>query len=241
MNRDSLISKSVMACTLLALVTISACSDSATAPQSGTGTVQIEGGMSTGSVPFGKTVAGSELESGISVDSLRISSVKFLISEIKLQSKDAGTEVNVKIGAALLVVDQSGSRLSISGAVPVGIYNKVSIKIHRLKDDERLTFLTNPDFGDFIGDDRSSMIISGIAYDKGRPYPFTYGSKIEETLKFDYADVSVTQSGTSAIVIQLDPVAAFKNKSLAVLDPRDPSNGDEIDKAIKTALKAIHK
>jgi hypothetical protein len=84
--------------------------------------------------------------------------------------------------------------------------------------------------------------ISGTAYDNGQAYPFTYGSKVDETLKFDFADVSVTDNGVSVIAIQIDPVIAFKvDGSGDVVDPRDASNSGEIDKEIKKALKAIRR
>lgn len=108
---------------LVMVLTAVGCADNV-ASTSNEGTLSVEASMVQSSVPFGKLVRSDAdanlLGGGLSVDSLRITSVKLLISEIKLESKDgSGTEVKVKSGPAILSVDQTGSRLASRSILPL--------------------------------------------------------------------------------------------------------------------------
>lgn len=228
---------------------LAACSDSTTSPEPNSGNVRVEGAMKASSVPFGKiasdaaATAEQYIQAGTTVDSLRITGIKLMISEIKLQRKDGGgVEEKVKTGPALLTIDQNGARAVITGTVPAGTYNKVNLKFHRLNDQEVTPFIGNAVFADFVTSDRYTIIVEGMAYDNGQAMPFKYGSKVEEDLKFDLADFGVTQNGVTIIVVQFDPVAVFKDKDTRlVMDPRDPENANRIDDAVKAALNALRK
>jgi hypothetical protein len=228
----------------LALVALASCSDTTTSPDPATGNIRIEAATTTSTVPFGKGAAVSEengIQQGATVDSLRITGLKLMVSEIKL-FRSGGGEEKVKTGPALLTIDQTGARAVITGTVPTGTFNKINFKFHRLNDQEVLPFAGNADFADFITGDRHTIIVEGIAYDKGQSFPFRYGSKVEEDLKFDMADFGTTQNGVTVIVLQLDPVAVFKDKDTRqVMDPRDTENANRIDDAIKAALNALRK
>lgn len=231
---------------LVMVLTAVGCADNV-ASTSNEGTLSVEASMVQSSVPFGKLVRSDAdanlLGGGLSVDSLRITSVKLLISEIKLVSKDgSGTEVKVKSGPAILSVDQTGSRLSTSGVIPIGTYNKVMLKFHRFKDDDIQPFLTNPDFIEFVNNERYSIVITGIGYKAGQSFNFTFGGKVEEVIKFDMAEVVVVPSGSTGIIVGVDLVAGFKDSAdRLVLDPRDPDNQSKIEKALKAAIKVWRK
>lgn len=222
---------------------LAACSDS-TGPDATGGNVRIEAGMKATSVPFGKLAvadAGDVQLQGASVDSLRITRVKMLVSEIKL-FKSAGGEEKVKTGPAFLVIDRNGAKATITGTVASGTYNKVNFKFHRLNDQEIQPFIGNVEFADYVTADRHTIIVEGTVYDNGQAYPFKYGSKVEEDLKFDMAEFGVTDNGVTIIVLELDPVAVFKDKDTrAVMDPRDAENSNRIDSAIKDALNSLRK
>ncbi len=232
----------------LLMMGVAACSDSTSPDQSG-GNVRIEGAMKTSAVPFGKVTSDAgaatdlSIQAASTVDSLRITSITMLLSEIKLQRKDSGgVDEKVKTGPALLTIDQNGARAVITGTMPAGTYNKVNLKFHRLNDLEVAPFAGNADFAAFVNADRHTIIVEGIAYDHGQAFLFTYGSKAEEDLKFDLADFGVTENGVTVIVIQIDPVTVFKDRDTKlVMDPRDSDNANRIDNAIKAALNALRK
>jgi hypothetical protein len=234
-----------VATALIAVATLTVgCSDS-TSPQD-TSNIRIEADMSSSSVPFGKVGTASEasrlLAGGATVDSLQITSIQLLIKEIKLDSKDSATEIKVKTGPAILSMDQSGPRLTTTGTIPAATYNKVQIHFHRFNDQERADFLNSPDYVDFLTSDRYSIVIKGTAFDKGQSYPFTFGGKVEEDIKLDVADVSVSSSGMATIVLRVDPVAGFKDVDTRVVyDPRDPDNQSKIEGLLKKAIKALKK
>jgi hypothetical protein len=228
----------------LALIGLAGCSDSTTSPDPAAGNIRIEAAATTTQVPFGKMVAAGEtggVMQGATVDSLRITGIKLMVSEIKL-FRSGGGEEKVKTGPALLSIDQNGARAVITGTVPTGTFNKINFKFHRLNDQEVTPFIGNADFVDFTTSDRHTIIVEGIAYDNGQAMAFKYGSKVEEDLKFDMADFGTTQNGLTVIVLQIDPVAVFKDKDTRlVMDPRDSENHNRIDDAIKAALNALRK
>lgn len=220
------------------------CSDSVNEPDIDDGNIRIEAGLVSSSVPFGKTVIPSGetgLLNGATVDSLRITGLKLMVAEIKLHRSGNGEE-KVVTGPALLSIDQNGVRAVITGTVLAGTIDKINFKFHRLNDQEIGPFVGDPDFDEFTTDDRYTIIVEGIAYDGGQAFPFTYGSKVEEDLKFDLDDFSITGSDVTIIVIRLDPISVFKDKDTRlVMDPRDKENSNRIDDAIKAALNAQRK
>lgn len=233
--------RALSALAVLGLTGLGACSETGFPVNAG-GNIRIEPALKSSSVPFGKVTSSATITSqGGTVDSLRITTLKLMVSEIKV-FRSGGGEDKVKTGPALLVIDQTGARAVITGTVPNGTYNKVNFKFHRLNDTEVQPFAGNADFADFITGDRHTIIVEGIAYDGGQAYPFKYGSKVEEDLKFDMAEFTVTDNGVTVIVIQLDPVAVFKDKDTReVLDPRDSENANRIDNEIKAALNSLRK
>lgn len=223
----------------------SSCSDSTTTAED-TGTVQVQSELSSQQVtivPVTLEKSNSRaLASGATVDSLHITSAKFLLSEIKLQQKGPGTEIKVKTGPAILSVDQQGAKLVTSSPVPVATYNKFNFKFHRLNDQEVQPWLAVPDFADFATNDRATVILEGVVFKNGQSTPFTYSGKVEEDLHFDLDDVAITTGGTTVIVVRLNTSEVFKDKdSGKVLDPRDPDNANKIDSEIKAAIKAVRK
>jgi hypothetical protein len=174
---------------------------------------------------------------------ITITSMKFLISEIKLDAKSSGSEIKVKDKAAILSVDSNGSHLSSVATVPAGTYNKISIKFHKLNDSERASVLNDPAYAEFIGLERYSVIIHGnLTRADSTTVPFTFVGKLDETLKLDMADLAVTDNGMTIVSIKLDPSIIFKDKVHGVLlDPRDTTKQTLFEDALKLSLKAEKK
>lgn len=179
---------------------------------------------------------------GAEVDSMKISRVRILVSELKLHRDNEDTvagDKNVKIGPMIVTVDSAGARVFAVGTVPSGDYDKVKFEFHRFSASEVAGYLGDPNFADFVTNDRWTVIIDGVVYVKGVETPFTYRSDMTAnlSLKFDTL-LSMGAGATVVIVVQVDPIAIFKDGG-KVLDPRDGSNESRIDNAIKSAIKAL--
>jgi hypothetical protein len=203
---------------------------------------QVQTDLTASQVSGTIATKGSGIQSE-TISRITISSVKLLISEIKLDQKSSGSEIKVKDKAAILSVDSSGSHLSSVTTIPSGTYNKISIKFHKLIDSERAAVVNDPAYSEFIGNERYSVIIHGtIVHADSTTEPFTFAGKLDETLKLDMADVDVSTDGMTIVSIQLDPSLIFKDKVHGVLlDPTDSTKQTFYDDALKLALNARKK
>ena len=185
----------------------------------------------------------SATPAGVVISRIQITSLKFLISEIKLDAKTSGSEIKVKDKAAILSVDSTGAHFSSVATIPSGTYNKISIKFHKLNDEERALVINDPAYAEFIGNERYSVIIHGnIIQSDSSLVPFTFAGKLDETLKLDMSDVNVTDNGMTIVSIKADPSLIFKDKVRGVLlDPRDTSNQTILETGVKLSLKADKK
>lgn len=228
-----------MAFALVGAISIVGCSSS-TSPSNGNFMVQAD--MTSSQVSGTMESKGNTIQAD-NLSRITITSMKFLVSEIKLDQKTSGTEIKVKDKAAILSVDSAGSHLSSVATIPAGTYNKISIKFHKLNDSERAEVLTDPAYAEFIGNERYSVIIHGnIVKSDSTTVPFTFVGKLDETLKLDMADVGVTDNGLTIVDIKLDPSLIFKDKVHGVLlDPRDSTKQTLYEDALKLSLKAEKK
>jgi hypothetical protein len=218
---------------------ISGCSSS-TSPSNGN--FQLQADMTSSQVS-GTLQAKSGAIQAENISRITITSMKFLISEIKLDAKSSGSEIKVKDKAAILSVDSSGSHLSSLATIPSGTYNKISIKFHKLNDAERAEVLSDPAYAEFIGNERYSVILHGnLTRSDSTTVPFTFVGKLDETVKLDMADVVVTDNNVSIVAIKLDPSLIWKDKVHGVLlDPSDSTKQTLYEDALKLALKAEKK
>lgn len=181
-------------------------------------------------------------QQGDTVEAVEVTSVRFMISELKLKQKDSISEIKVKTGAVVLAVDGSGPQLTTSSTIPNVAYDKVHLKFHRFNDGEAAEYSNNPDFADFTTGDRPTIIIKGNVIVNGASVPFTYASRYEEDLKLDVEDFAVDATSLSVLALALDVSIVFSDKDTgAILDPRDPENANRLDKQIKEALKIVKK
>jgi hypothetical protein len=219
------------------------CSDS-TGPGDGT-SVTVQGEMTTSHVA---TIASkgdpAQIAGGAQADSLVVTRVSILISELKLhrdKEDSVGGDKTVKSGPMLLTIDSAGARTVATGMIPAGAYDKLKFEFHRLSGSEVTTYLNDALFAPFVTDDRYTFIIEGRVYNGGSVFPFTYRSKATAnlSLKFD-PTVQFPDAGSAVVVIRVDPVAIFKSGG-KVLDPRDGGNSGHIDDAIRDAVKALKK
>jgi hypothetical protein len=180
--------------------------------------------------------------SGAEADSLKISRVRILISELKLHRDKEDTiagDKSVKTGPMLITIDSTGTRTFSTGTIPAGSYDKLKFEFHRFSQSEVAGYLSDTTFADFVTNDRYTFIFDGTVYTNGQAFPFSYHSDATANLqlKFDPA-LALTGGSSVVIVVQVNPSVMLKDSG-KILDPRDGSNESKIDNAIKSAIKAL--
>lgn len=227
----------------MAAAALAGCSDD---PASGNeqATVQMRAELTSAKVNsiIRKDQLGSLL--GAEVDSMKITRVRVLISELKLHRDKEDTIVGdktVKVGPMIVTFDSAGTRTFATGSIPAGDYDKLKFEFHRLSSSEVPTYLADPNFADFVTNDRWTVLIDGTVWVGGTEFPFTYRSDMTANLSFKFDPFLPLTAGTTVvIVVQINPLSVFKDGG-AVLDPRDGKNESTIDNAIQSTIKALKK
>jgi hypothetical protein len=175
------------------------------------------------------------------VDSLRIRSVRILISRIKLKSS-SGADRDVKTGPFVLISDSTLAEYKItSGEVPLGEYDAVKFEFHRFSGSELDFFRDDPVFGDFATADRWTAIIDGVYFDDGEEFEFEYKRPLTANLTINFRrPLEIETAGENGIMLQTDPAEIFMEDGWP-LDPTEHNNEITIEKNIKDAIKARKK
>jgi hypothetical protein len=175
------------------------------------------------------------------VDSIKVSSIRILLSEMKLHSKKTDTTDGkiLKTGPFLFHIDNSGNVIQLtSSSIPVGVYEKFKFEFHRFSSSDASKYRSDAVLKDFATEDRYSIIITGKYYKNNTPTDFTFYSKVTANLSFNFdPGFNILEGTTSTISIQVDPVLFFK-KSGSILNPTDSKNYSDIENAIKNTIKA---
>lgn len=226
------------------LFTFASCSTSSE-PGDGNATIQMtsemEGGTVTSSTISGK---GGIVQAGAEADSVRITRVRILLSNLKMHhsESDSMNSGTVKTGPFLVQFDSAGTRVFANASVPAGSYDRIKFEIHKLSSNEVANYLNDTLFADFVTNDRYTVIIEGMVWTNGVGVPFVYRSKITENIQVRFSPAITLEGGTTSVIaLKFAPRDVFKKGSNRPLDPRDQSNHNEFDKAIKDALKANKK
>ncbi|MDB5034020.1 MAG: hypothetical protein JWQ98_1261 [Chlorobi bacterium] len=250
----------MMALAILAGGVLASCSDS---PVDGTSTVQPGPSSTQAAVTMQAELVASgvgdpayrrwTILSGSNVDSLTVSRVRILVSNLKLHRvddegfEDGGHdeqergEHTLKLGPMMITIDSVGTRQFAVGTIPAGTYDRVKFEVHRLDRGDVSTFLADPVFADFVTDDRYTVLIDGRVFRDGQAFPYTYRSDVTANLEFRQEPLLAFAGGSNAtIMVHVDPASIFARKS-GILDPRDKSNRNEIDNAIRSAFRAFRR
>lgn len=162
---------------------------------------------------------------GDSQNILVLDTVKILIKEIKLNVSNVNEDsTNFKVGPFVLFLNLSSSINFISSSIiPPGSYDKIKFEIHKLSDNEPVP---DPEFADLNG--RYSVIVKG--WYLGNYFIYKSTKSAHQKLRFpNVFPISVTQSNITMIV---KPYIWFIENGV-YLDPREPSNSNDIDNNIK--------
>ena len=220
---------------------ISSCTDS-TSPNEGT--VNIVGEMLNPKVAMIQNTSNKNGIQASEVDSIKVTSVRFLISEMKLHptKTDTTNGKTLKVGPFVYAVTDTGSIVQLTtNSIPVGNYEKIKFEFHRFSSSEKSQYVTDPILKDFATDNRFTMIITGVFYKYGVANDFTFNSQATANLSLNLDPaVNVIEGGTTTISIQIDPTLFFK-KDGVILDPSILKNQNDIENLIKNTIKALKK
>jgi hypothetical protein len=127
-------------------------------------------------------------------------------------------------------------------ALPIGSYDRVHVKVHRLDDadpNDQL-FLTLPEYSDFSDAARASMIIEGTLDTGSGPQSFTFISDVDEEQQKAFASALQVSAGQAVnVTLLIDQNAWFSNGAGGVLDPNDLNNQAWISSNITGSITAF--
>ncbi len=204
----------------------SGCSDASTVTGSNTG---ITGNTDDNTTISTKVEGQNDDPNG----TLNITEAKFLLRDVKFRRTD-GTEGEVKVGPIVINLDLSGSvKVSVSGKIPAGTFNRLRFKIHKVED-----FETSPDpeFKEGTsGSQRYSLIAKGTY--NGSAFVFKSRKSLNMELALQ-APFTLEEGQDINVTIVIDPYQWFRGGS-DFLDPRIEDNEDEIEDNIKDAFRRV--
>lgn len=179
-------------------------------------------------------------EGGRLIDSVRVDKVRILLSRIKLHRTNDDTSnggKDVKIGPAVLTIDNDTVTTVFASAIPTGTYERMKLEKHKFSGSEAAQYAADPVFGPFAFPDRVTLIVDGTVYAEGETRAFTLTDDRTENLwvGFDPA-LTVTESTSTTVDLEFSARLLF-NVDGNILDPLDVSLRDVIRARLKNAFK----
>lgn len=158
---------------------------------------------------------------------LVLDTVKILIKDIKLNVANSSQDsTNFKVGPYVLFLNLNLEVTTITSAmIPAGTYDKIKFYVHKLNSNE---ILPDPEFADSNG--RYSVIVKGTYL--GERFVYKSTKSAHQILQFsNVVQISPTNLSNN-VTLKVKPYIWFINDGV-YLDPRIPSNSNEIDNNIK--------
>lgn len=222
------------------------CSDDPAAPTPN-GEVSISTSLTTTTISSAYTKGGS-VTAGPTCDSVVISRVRFVFSDLKLHlssddSADSDDKGMIKSGPVLMEYLPGSSVSSASASIPTGSYSRIKYEIHKLDDSKSsdTAAINDPAYADFITGGRYTYIIEGLIWNTNSAVAFTFKSSKNENLNLDLdIPVTIVENEVAPITLAFDPTGLFK-QGAKPLDPRYEENRNDIEKMVKDAFKALKK
>lgn len=167
----------------------------------------------------------AQVASGIELTRVRIA-----VRRLRVERKDAGTEVEISQGPLLL--DASGDALAgallelVTGKVPPGTYDKLKLDIHRVETAPAGAF-------DDLVKRGASVLLEGTVDGQA----FTFASALEAEL--EHEGQFELGSTASNITLSIDASKWFKAADGSRLDPRESSARQAIQMNIAASFSAF--
>ena len=163
-------------------------------------------------------------------DGIELTRIRIAIRRLRVERKDAGTEVEISQGPLLL--DASGDALAgallelVTGKVPAGSYDKLKVDIHRVEAAPAGAF-------DDLVKRGASILLEGTV----DAQPFSFASGLEAELEHEG---QFELGGTAAnITLNIDASKWFKAADGSRLDPRESANRQAIEMNIAASFSAF--
>ena len=101
--------------------------------------------------------------------------------------------------------------------------------------------LDDPEFEDFVGDKRYSVIIEGTVEEEGVPADFTFRSELSAEQEYDLIPPMVLEGADNDanLTLVVDTTMWFHDGSGGTLDPRDPGNREKIEDNIIRSIEVF--
>lgn len=238
--------KNISLLAILSLGILAGCGDDPAAPTP-TGEVSISTSLTTKTVSSTYEKGGS-VTAGPTCDSVVISRVRFVFSDLKLHIDDDSSNSNddkgmIKSGPVLMEYLPGSSVSSASASIPTGTFNHIKYEIHKLDDSKSsdTAAFNDPAYADFVTGGRYTYIIEGLIWNSNSAVAFTFKSSKNENLNLDLdTPVTVVENTVAPITLAFDPTGLFKHGAKP-LDPRYEENRNDIEKMVKDAFHALKK
>jgi len=229
---------------LLALISLVIISCESNPTQSGpeNGSISFSSYLSQSSViSKSGTVKGSGINA---VDSIKITRARFLIRNVKFKTVDEDSN-EFKSAPTVIDLNLDGviNTVSVSN-VPYDVYNRIEFRVHRLDPDDPSDkpYVNEPQFSDFMTNERLSIIIEGNVYEQGmNSKQFLFSSRINEKQKhFLSPNLEVSSESPNVNVTMLvNSNEWFYDSKGNLLDPSDQSNENDIEDNLKNSIEFI--
>ncbi len=186
--------------------------------------VPVELRFQVASSGAGKTAAHVEVEQA-----------KLLVKTVQFNAEDGEEyEVNTESFVVDLGLSRRANAVKV-GAVPPGVYKRLTFKIHKPEDDEAVP---DPVFREgSSGDERFSLVVSGRIEDE--PFVLKIRESIQQRMAF--APLLDLEADDRAVTVTLlaDVDAWFVGEEGEALDPRREDDADDIAEAIEASFQTL--
>ena len=227
---------------MIALV-VGSCSDNTSTP-SNEGTVAFSTGISGQTVTSGVMKADGVVQGAPTIDSIKVDSIRILISRIKLHRSEDDTSNggrDVKAGPAVISFTHDTTRVAFNAPLPVGLYRKMKLEKHKFSANEAANYASHPVFGDFAFPERITLIVNGTLYGSDGINEFEITSDKTENVWFKFEpDLEITASTTTSVEWNFDAVMVFRSGG-RLRDPRVIQDLNDISDALKDCWKVFKK
>lgn len=191
--------------------------------------------------PFVVPVSGPQ--PGI-VDSLVVSRVRLLVRHVQLHQE--GKEVSsgfqpVQMEPVVLTASAGWTNAAQVQHFPTATYDAVQCELYRLSDAEAQQYTDHPDFGEFAGIERYSVIIEGTMYKGEEVVPFHFATALAQQLWLIFdSPLGVPRGSTSDIALSVRIPSIFLTGE-GIVDPTQTSNRAFIESKLLEALRVAKK
>lgn len=177
-----------------------------------------------------------------SADSIIVVRARLVLEHIELKNESDSQHIHTQ--PFVVDLDLTGGLHDFTlSTIPFGTYSKIEFRVHRVDSSDLSHIPANEHalFSDFLQGERSSVIIEGTVFMNGAGQPFVFKSRInaEQELEFHPAIVASESHGLVNVTMVIHSEGWFRNLDGTLMDPREGTNGNQIDNNIKASIRVF--